>query len=127
MEFRQNEPIYLQIASYIADHILMRKWEGDQKIPSVRDLAILLQVNPNTVMRAYEYLENLKVIFNRRGIGFFVGLEGAAILIQRKKEIFLSQELPEFYSKLYSMNLEIKDLEPGYEEYKRLQLEKLKS
>jgi len=74
MEFRENEAIYLQIADLVGSNVLLRKWKPEEKIPSVRDLAIELQVNLNTVMRSYEYLENLGVIYNKRGIGFFVAL-----------------------------------------------------
>ena len=59
MEFRDNEAIYLQIAAFVGKNILLHKWPAEQKIPSVRDLAIELQVNLNTVMRSYEFLEKL--------------------------------------------------------------------
>ncbi len=76
MEFRDNEPIYLQIAAYVGQHILLGKWQADQKIPSVRDLAIELQVNLNTVLRAYEFLESQGVIYIKRGLGNFVAPDG---------------------------------------------------
>ena len=62
MEFRTNEAIYLQIAAYVSENILLGKWLPEQKIPSVRDMAVELEVNPNTVMRAYELLQTLEVL-----------------------------------------------------------------
>jgi GntR family transcriptional regulator len=57
MNFNENQVIYLQIADFVTDKILMDQWRIEEKIPSVRDLAAELQVNPNTVMRAYELLQ----------------------------------------------------------------------
>ena len=72
MEFREPQAIYLQIAEYVCEKILLKIWTTDQKIPSVRELAVDLEVNPNTVMRAYEFLQNREIIYNKRGIGFFI-------------------------------------------------------
>ena len=87
MEFRDNEAIYLQIAALVSDNILLGKWPGEQKIPSVRDLAVELEVNPNTVMRSYEFLQNQGIIYNKRGLGLFVAPDGRPYpwLRQRRK------------------------------------------
>jgi len=122
MEFKDNEPIYIQIANYIGDQIMIGKWNKEEKILSVRELAVFLEVNPNTVMRAYEYLENLGVIYNKRGIGFFVELEGLNRWLERKKEIFLKEELPEFYKKLLFLNLDYSQFEDGFKELKNKDL-----
>ena len=71
MEFRETQSIYLQIADYVCEKILLKEWPPGERIPSVRELAIQLEVNPNTVMRTYEFLQNESIIFNQRGIGFF--------------------------------------------------------
>nr|GFD52108.1 hypothetical protein [Tanacetum cinerariifolium] len=65
MEFTNNEAIYLQIAGYVGDNILRQQWPPDGKIPSVRDLAAELQVNPNTVMRTYDFLQNQGTVYNK--------------------------------------------------------------
>ena len=72
MEFRENEAIYSQVANFVTEHIMLGKWLPEQKIPSVRELASDLQVNPHTVVRAYEILQSREVISNKRGIGFFI-------------------------------------------------------
>ena len=71
MEFRETQSIYLQIADYVCEKILLKEWSPGGRIPSVRELAIQLEVNPNTVMRSYEFLQQEQIIFNQRGIGFF--------------------------------------------------------
>src|SRR5690606_39542667 len=72
MNFSGNKAIYLQIAEHAFEQILLGRWSADEKIPSVRELAVQLEVNPNTVMRTYDFLQQMEVIYNKRGIGFFV-------------------------------------------------------
>ena len=119
MEFKENTAIYLQIADYVSENILSGEWKTEHKIPSVRDLAIQLEVNPNTVMRSYDYLQNLELIFNKRGMGFYVDVNAPERLKEIRKERFLKQELPAFYKKLKDMSIEIKDLEDGFEKFKQ--------
>ncbi|MDF2432660.1 MAG: hypothetical protein JWP44_2291 [Mucilaginibacter sp.] len=105
MEFKDNEAIYLQIAAYVCDNILMDKLPAEQKIPSVRDLAIELEVNPNTVMRSYEFLQKQEVIYNKRGLGLFVAPEGYERVKQLRKERFLQQNLPELFKNIYLLDI----------------------
>ena len=63
MEFKDKQSIYLQIADYICEQILLGKWPPGERIPSVRELAGLMEVNPNTVMRTFDFLQNKEIIF----------------------------------------------------------------
>ncbi len=117
MEFRENEAIYLQIAAYVGDHILLEKWGADEKIPSVRELAGDLQVNPNTVMRAYEFLQGKEVIINKRGIGLFVAPDAKEKLKDYKKERFLGQELPEFFKNIHLLEISMEEIKQRYENF----------
>jgi len=118
MEFRNNEAIYLQIAAFVSEKILRGIWQQDEKIPSVRDLAIELEVNPNTVMRTYEFLQNQEVIFNKRGIGFFVATDGIQKVKAYRKERFLQQDLPEFFRNIYLLDISLEELQTRYEKFK---------
>jgi DNA-binding transcriptional regulator YhcF (GntR family) len=71
MEFRDNPAIYIQIAEYVCEQILLKKWKLDDKIISIRELAVTIEVNPNTVQRAYDFLQQKNIITNKRGIGLF--------------------------------------------------------
>ncbi|HEV3326742.1 MAG TPA: GntR family transcriptional regulator, partial [Puia sp.] len=75
MQFRESQAIYLQIADYVCERILLKEWPPGDRVPSVRELAVLLEVNPNTVMRTYEFLQQQAILFNQRGIGFFAALD----------------------------------------------------
>jgi len=118
MEFKDNEAIYLQIAAYVSENILLGKWLSEDKIPSVRDLAGELQVNPNTVMRTYEFLQNQEVIYNKRGIGFFVAPASDKKIKNYRKERFLQQELPEFFRTIFLLDISLDELQQRYERYK---------
>jgi len=118
MEFRDKQAIYMQIADYFGDHIMQEEWKADEKVPSVRQLAVDLEVNPNTVMRSYTHLQETGVIYNKRGIGYFVSPHAKTILIDMLKKQFIEIELPEFYRKMQLIGLTIKDLEEMFKKWK---------
>ncbi len=76
MEFNNHRAIYLQIAEMICERILLGQFREDERIPSVREMAVQLEVNPNTVMRTFEFLQAKDIITNKRGVGYFVSVEG---------------------------------------------------
>ncbi|GAA3946373.1 GntR family transcriptional regulator [Chitinophaga oryziterrae] len=119
MEFKESQAIYLQIADHLCEQILLDKWKPDDRIPSVRELAVQLEVNPNTVMRTCEYLQQYDIIYNKRGIGYFVSENASKKIIQLKKERFLANELPQFFRNMYLLDMELDELKPHYEKYKK--------
>ncbi|RZM27258.1 MAG: GntR family transcriptional regulator [Pedobacter sp.] len=118
MEFRENEAIYLQIAAYVGEFIMLGKWAEEQKIPSVRELAVDLQVNPNTVVRAFEFLQAKEVIINKRGIGFFISPDAKDKIKAYSKERFLGQELPEFFKNLFLLDISMEEIKDRFELFK---------
>lgn len=114
MEFRDNKAIYLQIAEYICEHILLGKWKTDEKLPSVREMAVELEVNPNTVMRTYELLQNKNIINNKRGIGFFIADEAIANVKNYRKVQFMEDELPVVFRNVYLLNIGFDELQSRY-------------
>jgi DNA-binding transcriptional regulator YhcF (GntR family) len=117
MEFRDNEAIYLQIAAFVCDNILVEKWTPGQKILSVRDLAIELEVNPNTVMRSYEFLQDIGVVYNRRGLGLFVSDDAFQKVKAYRKELFVTQHLPELFKNMQLLDISTDDIRKQYERY----------
>ena len=118
MNFKDKEAIYLQIADHITEHIALGKWKPDEKIPSVRELAGELQVNPNTVMRTYEHLQNQEIVFNKRGMGHYVAADAIDKIKSIRKERFLQQDLPEFFKSLYLLDIGLEELQKRYDEYR---------
>ena len=119
MEFREPQPIYLQIADYMCEKILLQEWKTDQRVPSVRELAISLQVNPNTVMRTYEYLQQRDIIYNQRGIGYFVSAKAKKNSVAVRKGVFLTKDLPHFFRSLILLDLDLDDLKADFESYRK--------
>ncbi|MDB5032757.1 GntR family transcriptional regulator [Mucilaginibacter sp.] len=118
MNFKDKEAIYLQIADYVSEHITLGKWLPEEKVPSVRELAVELQVNPNTVMRTYEYLQQHEIIFNKRGLGLFVTADAIEKIKSIRKERFMQQELPDFFRSLYLLDISLDEVQKRYEDFK---------
>lgn len=74
-EFNDKTPIYLQIMDIIKMKIVTGKLKSNDKLPSVREMATNLNVNPNTLQRSYQELERLGIVYTQRGTGTFVGEE----------------------------------------------------
>src|ERR1700743_1096976 len=111
MQFRETQSIYLQIADYVCEKILLKEWPPGERIPSVRELAIQLEVNPNTVMRTYEFLQQKEIIYNQRGIGFFVSADAVKQATQYRMEAFMEKDLPQVFRGMYLLGMSPADLE----------------
>ncbi len=94
MDFRKHQPIYIQIADVILADILEKKIKDGDRIPSVRELAITLEVNPNTVQRSYQWLQDEEIIYQKRGIGFFLCDQVFDKTLKVKRDEYLREELP---------------------------------
>lgn len=117
MDFRDNPAIYIQIAEYVCEQILLKKWKLGDKIISIRELAVTLEVNPNTVQRAYDFLQQRDIITNRRGIGYFTEADAMERIISFRREQFMENELPVFLRNLYLLKIDIKEIKALYEQF----------
>jgi GntR family transcriptional regulator len=118
MEFREKQSIYLQIADYFTRHILEEQWKTDEKVPSVRQLAVELEVNPNTVMRTYNFLQENEVIYNKRGIGYFVSRGAKERIVSLMREKFLLEDIPDLFKTMELLGITIQELEVHYVTWK---------
>lgn len=119
MEFNDQKPIYLQIADYILENILTGKWKIDQRIPSVRELAIMIEVNPNTVMRTYTYLQEKEIIYNKRGIGYHISKNAYNGAKRLKKVEFIENLLPSVFKNMDLLQLDTSEFNKLYHNYKK--------
>jgi DNA-binding transcriptional regulator YhcF (GntR family) len=110
MQFRKQQAIYLQIGEHLCDSIVNGKWVAGEKIPSVREMAVRVEVNPNTVMRTYTDLEQKGILYNRRGIGFFVGDDAVDKILDIKREEFIKNDVPSLFKTMDLLGLKLKDL-----------------
>jgi len=89
MQFSQDKAIYLQMADRLMDDIVAGIYTDEARIPSVREYATTLGVNTNTAMKTYDELSRMNIIYNKRGLGYFV-TPGAneQIRTERRREFF---------------------------------------
>lgn len=117
MEFRDNQAIYIQIAEYVCEQILLKKWKPGEKIISIRELAIAIEVNPNTVQRAYDILQQNNIITNKRGVGYFTEEDTVENILTFRKEQFMENELPVFLRNMYLLKIDIKEIKSQYDQF----------
>ena len=117
MNFKDNKAIFLQIVDRICDDILLGNFIEESRIPSVREYAALVEVNANTVMRSFDYLQSKDVIYNKRGIGYFVSPGARSRIQSLRKALFLNEEADYFFKQLYTLAISKEELLKMYQEY----------
>lgn len=117
MEFNQPKGIYQQIADQVCDRILQGEWNGGERIPSIRELAVNLGVNPNTVTRSYQTLLDGQIIENRRGIGYFVTEEAKKNIMRERKSEFIVEELPNLFRTMRLLDIGIEEIQDYYAKF----------
>lgn len=112
MEFNETTPIYKQIIDYCFRNITSEAWRAEQRIPSVREMAVELTVNSHTVLKAYEYLQSHSIIAPRRGMGFYLEPDARTKVEQMRREEFFDTELPRMFATMRMLGIDISDITP---------------
>ena len=120
MEFKEIQAIYLQIGDYVCEQILLGQWKEGDRLLSVRELGVVLEVNPNTVMRTYDFLQGKEIIYNKRGIGYFVSDDARRKILSYRKKQFLEQDLPPVFKNMSLLGMTLKELENEYNNYLKI-------
>ena len=115
MEFKETPAIYIQIAQYVCEQILLEKWKLGDKLISIRDMAVNMQVNPNTVQRAYDFLQQRDIIVNKRGVGYFIDDNAMEKILDFRREQFMENELPVFLRNVYLLNIDFREIKTLYD------------
>lgn len=110
MEFSQPKGIYQQIADQMRDRILQGEWLEGERIPSIRELAVEIGVNPNTVTKSYQTLTEQSVIENQRGRGYFVAASARQRILSDMREEFVREELPRLVRTMQLLDFDLDDL-----------------
>ena len=106
--FANDKPIFLQLAGVIKSDIVSGKFKTTEKLPSVRDFAFEFGVNPNTVQKALQILEDEGLIVTDRTNGKFVA--GSTEKIEEQKSKTITQEIDLFIEKMKSLGLNINEI-----------------
>jgi DNA-binding transcriptional regulator YhcF (GntR family) len=113
-QFHSDKAIYLQIADRLCDEILQGHYKADDRIPSVREYAVMVEVNTNTAVKAYEQLARAGIIYNKRGLGYFVSAEARLQILQTRRAEFMNETLPEVFRRMKMLGIKMEDVEKAY-------------
>ena len=113
--FSNDKAIYLQMADRLCDEILAGLYGDDDRIPSVREYAVLLQVNTNTAVKAYDALARDGIIYNRRGLGYFVSAGARDTIMQARRREFMEQTLPDVFRRMRLLGIGIDEVAKRWE------------
>lgn len=115
MIFNNEKAIYVQIADRLREEILAGKYKPDERVPSVREYAVLLEVNTNTAVKSYELLANEGIIYNKRGMGYFVSPGAKERVMEERRQEFLSQRLPQLFREMKLLGVDISAVVKAWE------------
>ncbi len=116
MIFSEGKAIYQQIADRLCDEILLGKYSEEGRIPSVREYAVLLEVNTNTTVKSYDLLASSGIIYNKRGLGYFVSSGAKEQILEERKKEFMEQKLPELFRNMELLGIDITDIDKAWNE-----------
>ena len=121
-DFRQDKAIYRQMSDRLCDDILSGRYNAGDRIPSVRELSEMLEVNTNTVVRAYDQLTRQGIVFTRRGMGYFVSENARDIIMENKRKEFMDkrkefmeEKLPDLFRQMKLLGIPIETVEKLWE------------
>ncbi len=114
MTFTNEKAIFLQMADRLCDEILAGTYRSDDRIPSVREYAVMLGVNTNTAVKTYELLAREGVIYNRRGMGYYVSPDARQQILERRRAEFREQTLPELFRQMRLLDIDIAEIDRAW-------------
>ena len=117
MNFNTNQSIFIQIADRVCDQVLSGEYQADARIPSVRELAVEMEVNPNTVMRSFERLQANDIIYNKRGIGYFIASDAEKKIRKMRHNQFVDEVLPSVFKEMHLLGVNLSELTEAYHLY----------
>ena len=115
MTFSNDKAIYVQMADRLCDEILASKYQDDDRIPSVREYSVLLEVNTNTAVKAYDELARANIIYNKRGLGYFVTPGAKKQILKERKKEFMKERLPELFRQMQLLGITLEDVKVAFE------------
>ncbi len=121
MNFKESKAIYLQIADRICDEIIFGQYAEEDRIPSVREYASIVEVNANTTMRSFDYLQSQDIIYNKRGIGYFVSSGAKMLILSLRKKRFLEEDIEWFFHQIYTLDIPMEEIGYMYCEFSKKQ------
>jgi GntR family transcriptional regulator len=114
MRFNSERPIFAQIADILAQRIVDGALGPGDRLPSARELASSLEVNPNTAARALQELADSSLARCERGMGYFVADKGPDLARTARKKRFFSEELPRLFKRMDELGISLAEISEIY-------------
>ncbi len=118
MNFKASKTIAQQIADRLCDEILRGHYPEERRIPSVREYAAQMEVNVNTLVRSYEHLQQAGIIYQKRGVGYYVCAGAAERILAERREAFIEHEATDFFRQMEMLRLDIADVDALWQRFK---------
>lgn len=109
-QWNETQPIFLQIRQRLIEMILTGTIPEGEALPSIRQIATDLSVNPLTVTKAYQSLVDIEAVTKKRGLGMFVAEGAPARLRAHERDAFLRDEWPAIRARIASLGLRLDEL-----------------
>lgn len=119
MTFNNDKAIYIQMADRLCDDILAGVYADDDRVPSVREYAVKLEVNTNTAVKAYDQLARDGIIYNKRGLGYFVTPGARDGIMQSRRKAFLTDTLPSLFRDMRLLGITMIDISGEWEAWNK--------
>lgn len=110
MDFNTSKPIYRQITDYCYSRILSGDWQTDGRVPSVKELSVAMAVNTRTVLKSYDDMQALGILYQKRGLGCFVAQEAKDIIREQLREEFFADTLPRLRHEMSMLGISVEEL-----------------
>ena len=117
MNFKDGLPNYIQIAERLSDEILAGHYVADMRVPGIREYAALLEVNVNTAVKAFDQLASCGILYNKRGLGYFVANEAKTLILETRRKNFFENDVPEFFKQIRLLAITPEELEKIFDQY----------
>ena len=102
------------IGQSTADEILAGTYKAFDRVPSVREYAARLGVNANTAVKAYDQLSQEGVIFNKRGLGYFVAEDAQRNIKDTRRRAFMKTVIPEMVRQMKLLDISLEDVKEAF-------------
>jgi GntR family transcriptional regulator len=119
VNFKSTYPIYLQVADFLCEKVLTSVWRDGDKLPAVKDLAVMTSVNPNTVIKALTYLQDNEILTTQRGVGYFLPEGATAKTLALKRRQFIEEDLPDVFVTMQLVGMDMEELGSLYQGYRK--------
>ena len=117
MTFKESQPIYVQMADRLSDEILHGTYAPESRVSGVREYAAMLEVNVNTAVKAYELLARRGVIYQKRGMGYFVAADAPQLIRSERRAYFCEHAMPQFFAQMKLLDITPEEMVRAYNAY----------